>query len=226
MITRDLAGVDVVTAFDIKTFYSCTVSGFTCTCSAGSTVGALPNSYAGRIIDRLALGRSYRAVVIAPVAHGPVITCVESTAHLAYLALSVGLQHACTTGESGFVDFSTEDWPAEQPLQVVTTATSTGASYFSASAKEFSDNAAAIMTTALTSSTSTAYAALATSNIKAIDITDAKRYLRVLIQPRIESTGCAGPNMNVSASLVFGIPDEAPGIAPRGRVFVTSACSS
>src|SRR5688572_15468541 len=177
MITRDIAGVDIVHAFDQVNYYSCTVSGVTCTCQATAGASALASARAGRIIDRLALGRSYRAAVIAPAAYGVVMTSVESTAHLFYMDVSVGLQHACTTDASSFVDFSTEDWPAPQPLQIVTTATSTGASYYSASAKEFSDNSAAVMTTALTSSTSTSYAALATSNIKAIDITDAKRYL-------------------------------------------------
>lgn len=226
-ISRNFAGAEVVHAFDTKTFHSCTVSGFTCTCGAlGSTSYAEPYGHAGRILDRLGLRTDFASVKPIVSAYGNPLTSVESTAHLSYMAVTVGLQHSATTCLADFEDLSTGDWIPEQPLQVVTTATSTGASYYSREGSEISAAVAGAMSTALTSSTSTAYAALASYTPGAIALQGANRFIRMVIQPRIETTGCGGASMNVTGTLLFGYPQETPQSSLRGRVFVTSACTT
>lgn len=225
-ISRILAESEVVHGFDSKIFHSCTVSGFTSACGTGSTGGAFPFSHIGRIIDRFGLRANFNAVKPVISAYGNVLTSVESTAHDAYMALGIGLQHSATTCSADFADYSTGDWVAEQPLQVVTTATSTGASYYTAEGAEVSAAVAGALSTALSSSTSTAYAALASYTPSAFALQGANRFLRIVLQPRIETTGCGGSNMTVQGGLVFGYPDETPQSSLRGRVFVTSACST
>jgi hypothetical protein len=224
MITRHLAETQVVHAFDQVSFHSCTVSGLVCSCGAQDTGGALPFSYTGRLIDRLGLNRNFNAVVIAPSAYGA-LGASATACSIRYFGLSLGLQHAASTA-GPFVDYSTADWPAETALQGVSTATSTGDPYYSVGNASISANNAALLTTGLTTSTSTGYATYVGQNSGAIPLTGAARFIRIIVAPHIEATGCASPPLLVSASLVFGQPDSAPGVTPLGRVAVTSACST
>lgn len=226
MISRSQAGLEVVHAFDLKQFTSCTVSGFTSACGTVDTGGALPFSFAGRIIDRLGLRRNYNAVVPIISAHGTVNSSVESTALFNYQAIAVGVQHASATGGT-WADYSTEFWQAERPLVRVSTATSTADSFYSAEAAFISPNTAALMSSAASSSTSTGYSAYVSGPVGAIPISGAKRYLRMLVAPSINCTGCGGPVVNVMGSLLFGAPDAAPAATDiRARIHVSSACSS
>lgn len=225
MITRFVSETEAVSAFDNKTVHSCTVSGFTCSCGVASTGGALPYSLAGRIIDRLGLGKNFNSVKVVPVGLG-VIQCSATACSIQYIGVSMGVQHSATTCSGGFTDLSTGDWPAEQPFQVVTTATSTGDVYYGQEAGFVSQNTAGLLTTSPTTSTSTGYATLNTKGSGAISLAGAARFLRVVIAPHIETTGCGGSFANISAALLFGHPDEAPQTGFRARVAVTSACSS
>lgn len=224
MITRDLASVNSVHAFDQQIFHSCTVSGFTCTCAGPINSAAGATSYPGRLIDRLGLSRRYAAVKVAVAAYGDIQCSAGSTAMTNYMGLAVGLQHSATTCSGDFTDYSTGDWGVEEAFQVATTSTSTSA--WAYSAQQLSAVAAGVLTTALTTSTSTGYASFVGTGQTAIPLTGAKRFLRVVVAPHIETTGCGGSNMKVSAVLIFGSPEEAPVAAPLGRVHVTSACST
>lgn len=226
-ISRNFSGAEVVHAFDSKTFHSCTVSGFTCTCGAlGSTGYAEPYGYAGRIIDRLGLRADFAAVKPVVSAYGNILTSVESTAHFNYMDVTVGVQHSATTCLADFEDLSTGDWINDQPLQVVTTATSTSGTYYSRENAEISSAIAGALSTAASSSTSTAYAALASYTPGAFALQGASRFLRMIVAPRIETTGCGGSSMVVQGALLFGYPAATPQSALRGRVFVTSACTT
>lgn len=224
MITRDLASVNSVHALDQMAFHSCTVSGFTCTCAGPINSAVSTTAYPGRLIDRLGLSRRYAAVKVVVAGYGDIQASAGSTAMTNYMGIAVGLQHSATTCSGDFTDYSTGDWGPEEAFQVVTTATSTSSPFYNVQA--LSANAAGILTTALTTSTSTGYANFVGTGATAIPLAGAKRFLRVVIAPHIETTGCAGSNMKVSASLIFGIPEEAPVASPFGRVHVTSACST
>src|SRR3990167_7793475 len=226
MISRFLSDVVPVHALDQVSFHSCTVTGFVCSCGVGSTGGALPYSHGGRIIDRLGLSRRFAAVKIAVAGYGDIQCSAGSTAMTNYIGVAAGLMHSATTCAADFADYSAGDWPSEQAFQVVTTATSTSSPFYSAQGALLSANAAGALTTGLTTSTSTGYAALVDISSNAIPLTAAKRFIRVNILPHIETTGCGGSNAKMSAALIFGFPEEAPTDAPLGRVFVTSACST
>lgn len=228
MINRFLSEAEYVHAFDAVTFHSCTVSGFTCSCGAQDTGGALPFSYTGRLIDRMGLSRNFQAVKLVASAQGVIQTSgVGTTAMIQYLGLSLGLQHSATTCSGGFVDWSTGDWGGEQALQNVTTATSTASGLYTVAGATVSPvGLAQVLSTALTTSTSTGYAALASGGSNAIPITGAGRFIRIVVAPHIETTGCAGSNMTVTGGLIFGHPDAAAAPAPFARVFVTSGCST
>ena len=224
MITRGLSDVVPVHAFDQMTFHSCTVSGFTCTCAGPINSGVGTTAFGGRIIDRLGLSRRFSAVKIALAAYGDIQVSNGSTAMINYMGVAAGLQHSATTCSADFTDYSTGDWPGEEAFQVVTTATSTSSPFYSA--QQLSANAAGLLSTALTTSTSTGYAALHDNSSVAIPATAMKRFIRVVIAPHIETTGCGGSIMRVSGSFIFGLPEETPAADPSGRIWVTSACSS
>ncbi|MCR4375688.1 MAG: hypothetical protein NUW22_12645 [Acidobacteria bacterium] len=227
MITRFLDEAEAVTALDSVSYHSCNVAGFSCSCGGAlSTSGAIPFGYSGYMIDRLGLQRNFQSVKIVPTFKGVVQTSAAFTSYTAYLGVSVGLQHSATTCSEDFGDYSTGDWPGEQALQAMTTSTSTADQFYSVAGAAVSDQIAALMTTAARTSSSTAYAVLATYGIKAIPLTAAKRFVRVVVAPHLEATGCGGSNMTGGAVLIFGHPDEAPQTGLNGRVFVTSACST
>lgn len=225
MITRFVAETESVSAFDNVTFHSCTVTGFTCSCGTVDTGGALPNSYAGRIIDRLGLQKNFAAVKVVPSGFATFEASATSCT-INYVGVSLGVQHSSSTCSGGFTDLSTADWPAEQAFQRVSTATSTGDANYTQEAGFVSPNVASLASTAASTSTSTGYGTLNTYGSGAISLNSAKRYLRVLVAPHIETTGCGGSFASISASLLFGHPGEAPQTGLRARVAVTSACSS
>jgi hypothetical protein len=231
MISRSLAELDVVIAFDQKTFHSCTVSGFVCSCGSVDTGGALPNSYAGYIIDRLGLSRQYQAVLLGVYGSGSRQSSA-GTCTADYLGVSVGLQHSSSTCSGGFTDYSTGNWQTEQPFVWVTTATSTAASPFFSNEQSLLTvitqvPAATVMSTAASTTTSTGYAQLVSCPATALPLDGAKRFIRMIVAPHIETTGCAGSFAVIGGSLVFGAAEEAPSpFTIRGRVHVTSACTT
>lgn len=228
MISRGLAGLDLVPAFGQTQFHSCTVSGFVCTCGTVDTGGALPFSYAGRIIDRLGLSVNYQAVALAAWGSGSrqssAGTCTGD-----YMGVTVGIQHSSSTCSGGFTDYSTQNWNAEEPFVWVTTATSTAASpFFTAEQFAVTGNVAAtVLTTAASTTTSTGYTDLVAGPMTAVPLDGCKRFVRMLIAPRIETTGCAGSFANIGGAMIFGHGDTQPSANTiRARVHVTSACST
>lgn len=158
MITRPYDNALAITAFENKTFHSCTVSGFTCTCGAIGSV-AFPAGLAGPIIDQRALPEKFESVSLIAVANGAVQT--SDTPSVNYLGVALGLQDNATTCVGGWADYSTADWPAERGLQNVTTATSTGSNYYSVAGQQVATPLAGILSTATVAAggtTSTGYA--------------------------------------------------------------------
>jgi len=212
MITRDLAGAFVVPAFDLKTFKSCD-GGPSYTCGYNPT----DSGFNGRIIDRLGLPTQFNAATVVARCFG--VFEASSTGQLgsyrqSYMALSVGLDHNCSTG-AGWVAYATGQWSTEQALYLQSTASSWNQYLGTAT-----DTGNALCT-------STGFAiggAVAT-----FDLTGAKRYIRVVVTPVIHSSGCA-LQMPVTADIVFSQPQVAPlryGDIPDDAVIVvTSACST
>lgn len=229
MITRDLANTQSVGAFNAPAagdFHSCTVTGFTCTCGGfvSTDIGFL--GFGGRIIDRLGLRENFAAVVAAVQAKANVTTSAESTAMVKYYGLTIGLQHSSSTCSGGFSNYSTDEWVNDYPLVEVSTATSTGASFYSVEGADVAAASARLMTTGLTSSTSTGYAEYA-GRAPVFDLVGAKRYIRMMIAPHIEATGCGSPTLSVNGILIFGDPGAGPhSTSIRGRIHVTSGCST
>jgi len=229
MITRDLANLQVVGAFDSPAagdFHSCTVTGFTCTCGGfvSTDIGFL--GFGGRMIDRLGLRENFAAVAAAVKARANVATSVESTAMLRYYGVTIGLQHSSSTCSGGFSNYSTGQWVNDYPLVEVSTATSTGASYYTVEGADVAAVTARLMTTGLSSSTSTGYAEYAGPAAE-FDLCGAKRFIRMMVAPHIEATGCASPSLSVTGVLIFGDPGSGPHSTNiRGRIHVTSGCST
>ncbi len=229
MINRALAGVVAVTALDEKAFHSCTVSGFFCTCQPYTGAVALPFGLGGRIIDRLGLMDGYNTVAVVPSARGDRIgstTCYTDD----YVGLATGIQHSSTTCLGNFTDYSTDNWGPERGLLWVTTATSTGASgspAYNNEAALLGAPATQILSTSRVCSSSTGYLVHAGGVSTVVPADGLRRFIRVIVAPHIETTGCGGTNATVSAALLFGYPDKAlPTLAIRGRVHVTSACTT
>lgn len=227
MINRALAGLTPVAALQDTSFHSCTVTGYFCTCQPYTGASALGSGLGGQIIDRLGLVEGYNAVGVVPtvraVRQGST-TCYTDD----YVGIATGIQHSSTTCLGNFSDYSTENWAAERALVWVTTATSTSASpAYNNEAALMGAPAAQVLSTSRVCSSSTGYVVLAGGPITAVPADGLKRFIRVIVAPRIETTGCGGTYATVGASLVFGYPDKAaPGTAIRGRVHVTSACTT
>ena len=62
----------------------------------------------------------------------------------------------------------------------------------------------------------------------AFDLTGAKRFVRMVVTPRILATDCGTHlGVTVTGGITFTNPTEAPGnYAKSGRIIVTSACST
>ncbi len=247
MITRDLGNITVVSGFDDVAqggFRSCAGTGTgTCTCAGYLSTGIGLFGFGGYMIDRLGLKDNYSAVAVAIDARAEVGTSAASSVQLTYYAITAGLQHSSSTCSDGFTNLSTAQWITDRPLVIQTTSTSTG----SAGAAYFNGNEgflvatpqAVISSTVAGLTTSTGHARyLGEAPVFALD--EAKRFIRVVIAPNITTTGCATPALRVDASLIFGDPGGAPftiknvdgtestanGSRIRGRVHVTSGCST
>ena len=231
MISRHFGATEYVHAFNPVTYSPCGTVEVTA-CGTVDTGGALPFSFGGRIIDRLGLGRGYRAMMPVLTANGVIGTSAFLTCTIKYLGVEWGVQHSSTTCSADFADYSTADWRGEQALWVMTTSTTTGGAtgLYSSAHRQISDFNGGFLSTAPTTSSSTGYAMLVSGvTPEAIQLDGALRFLRLVVLPRIESTAGAcscGMNLTVGAGLLFGDADEAPPAAPRGRIHVTSACST
>lgn len=234
MITRELKNIQVVPGFHTPgsyaapaLFHSCTVAGFTSACGGPLSTDVGYYAWGGPIIDRLALNDSFNAVAVALNARADITTSVESTAMVKYYGLTIGLQHSSSTAASGFSNLSTGEWVIDYPLQQVSTATSTAAGLYTVEGAGVAASHAGLLSTALSSSTSTGYAVYV-GPAPVFSLEAAKRYVRAVVAPHIEVTGCGSPGLSVNGVLVFGYPGSGPAStdAPRGRVQVTSACST
>jgi hypothetical protein len=212
MITRDIAGVFVVPAFDLKTFKSCD-GGPSYACGYNPT----NSGFNGRIIDRLGLPTQYNSALV--VAESLAVFEASSSGQVgsfrqSYLGLSVGLDHNCSTG-AGWTAYATGCWSSEHALYLQSTA-STENQYL-ATATDTGN--------ALCTSTGFAIGGVAA----AFDLTGAKRYIRVVVAPTIHSSGCA-LQMPVTASVIFGAPTHAvkayADVPADAVIVVTSACST
>lgn len=217
MITRNLAGLYPVTGIVPMTFHSCTVAGFTCAC--GPSAYAFTGGWPGPMINRASLPESYQAVKVAVHGLGS-IQASATSCRIQYIGVSIGLQHACSTG-AGWTDYSTGDFVTDQAGYYVSTATSTADAWWN----ETRRIAYGALTTAQTTSTSTGLAEVRAS--ATFDLTGAKQYIRVVVAPRIETTGCGGSYVPLAGELIFGHPDVEPfSFADQSRVIVTSGCST
>ena len=230
MISRNLAGLVPVTAVNEAGWHTCAgVSAF-CTCQPYTGATALAFGLGGRIIDRLGLVEGYAAVAVVPTAAGNRIgstTCYTDD----YAGVATGIQHSSTTCLGGFTDYSTENWASERALVWVTTATSTGATgspAYNADAALLGAPASQVLTTGRVCSSSTGYLVLGGGPLTVVPTDGMKRFIRVIVSPHIETTGCGGTILTaVGASLIFGYADSAKaGTAIRGRIHVTSACTT
>jgi len=219
MITRDITGALYVPAFDQKTFGSCASPRFDHTCGynpiACDGVGTVRSGFNGRIIDRLALPTQFNSALV--VAQGMALVECCSTGQVGsyrtnYIGLAVGLDHNCSTG-AGWVAFATEAWSTEFPAFLQSTA-STWNQYLTTA----TDTGSALCT-------STGQALVSAFSV--FDLTNAKRYVRICVVPRIESSGCS-----VTVPIHGGILFHGAQVAPTpvfnadARIVVTSGCST
>ena len=212
MITRDVAQLRVVQGFEQGLSGATTTFGAGEQASAGNFVshsvfdascGSLngdstANLVAGNIIDRLGLGRNYNAVSVLATGSADLGT---SSVDAKFGALSAWLYHSSTTCADDFDRFSTDNEQARAKLFLLNT-TSTLASGF--------------MATSTAAATYGVFSATATGDARAdynahYSLAGAGRYLRphALVEAYASSSGGTAFN-NVSVSLAFGEPDEAP----------------
>lgn len=235
MITRDLASLQAVDGFNTPStgagnapapFHSCTVAGFTSACAGQLSTDVGYFAWGGVLVDRLGLTQRFSAVAALVRARAQVTTSAESTAMVKYYGVTIGLQHSSSTCSGDFENYSTGTWVEDYPLVQVSTATSTTGSFYTAEGAIVADAQAALMSTALTSSTSTGYAHYA-GPVPVFPLEGAQRYIRMVVAPHIEVTGCGSPGLFVDGVLLFGYPDTAPlSTSIKGRIQVTSACST
>ena len=234
MITRDVSQLQIVPAFRHQAmFVACGATNLgTCTCDAG-IAAAGSTWFPGYVIDRLGLTRLFNSVAVAPIAWAEVRVSDENARVQSY-AVGVGLQHTCTTGGT-WADLSTEEWIVDRGFWRQTTATATACAMYTAIQRDTADTLGGNLTTttstadgvnAVSGSSSTGYAYY--SGPPAVfDLTKAKRYLRVLVRPVINSTACDSGRMHLSAAAIFGEPSESPAPSqPVKRILVTTGCST
>ncbi len=212
MITRDLAGTFVVPAFDLKTFKSCDTAP-----SVSCGYNPTDSGFNGRIIDRLGLPTQFNAAMV--VARCFAVFEASSTGQVGsfrqdYMALSVGLDHNCSTG-AGWTAYATGMWSSEQAL------------YLQSTASTWNQYLATATDTGNALCTSTGFAIGGATAV--FDLTGAKRYIRVVVTPVLHSSGCA-LQMPVTADLIFAHGVNAPvayaDIPADTVIVVTSACST
>lgn len=235
MITRDVAQLQVVPGFQHNAkFVTCENLVGTCTC-AGGVAGAGTTWFPGFMIDRLGLTQQFNSLLVAPVVYADIASSDNAgNARARYYGIGVGLQHTSATGGT-WADYSTGAWITDQGLWSQTTATATAChTFYTAVQRDTADTLGGIMATATSTtpglslnagSSSTAIAYYSGPGAK-FDLTGAKRYVRVLVRPRIEALACAQGLMHISAAAIFGEPAEAPVVSPVKRILVTTACAT
>lgn len=238
MITRDIQQLQVVPAFvHAARFHTCTFNGVTsvaCAAGGSSAIGSsefLP----GFIIDRLGLSRNYNSLMVAPLVWGDYAT---TGAGIFWAGLSFGVMDASASGGT-FAAYSTADWVVSRGLWAQTTATSTSGNIFSAVQRDVgltsnigigavlsstTSTGGGVTITSLTTSTGFCYYAGPGASFS---LQGAKRFVRVVIRPHLETTGCGAGTLDVRAAAIFGEPDEAPSpTGPAKRILVTSGCAT
>jgi hypothetical protein len=231
MITRDVAQLRTVLGFSQQPSTATatadgaegpgTMSGKTITkcfsifaASCGTLNGdSTANLIAGRIIDRLGLGRGYNAVNVSAVAN---IEIGTSTVDAKFAAVSAWLYHSSTTCADDFDRFSTEQEKAR------------GKAFVYYGPNTTSTLASGFMATTTAVGTFGTFSATATGRAHAdynahYDLTGAGRYLRpyVLLEMYASSSG-GSQATGVAVSLVFGQPDEAPRTTTSTGRLITS----
>lgn len=197
-----MSGVGVMKSFSI----------FAASC--GSLNGdSTANLIAGRIIDRLGLGRGYNAVGVSAVASFEIGT---STLDTKFGAISAWLYHSSTTCADDFDRFSTEHEKARGKAFV-----HYGPSATSTLAGGFMATSTSVGTFGTFTATATGRAVADYNAVYPLD--GASRYLRpyVLLESYASSSG-GSQALGVSVHLVFGEPDEAPRTTTSTGTIVTS----
>lgn len=195
MITRDIGQIKPVLGVDAYAYDA------SCGGLGGGTSTALFT--AGRIIDRLALGRNYNSVQVHAGAKFDIGT---STLDTCYGAISAWLYHSSTTCAADFDRYSTDNEKARAGAFGYSgpSTTSTLAGGFMATACTTSTASA----TGYFSATSTgfAYADYAAN----YSLSGANRYLRPYAISEVYSSSSGGGVIRGVVDLLFGEPDEAP----------------
>ena len=211
MITRDIAQGFVVPAFwNNARFHSCTVAGYTCYKDGATSAIGTSEFFPGFVIDRLGLPGAFRSMGVAPLLFGDYGVSEPTNGTAIAATLSIGVMHASASGGT-YAAYSTGSWMVSQPLWRQTTSTSTAAPLFSAVQRDVG-NTSEIGTGGLTStSTSTAAGASAVAGTSSTSflyyagpmadfaIDGAKRFIKVVIRPQFETTGCASGSFALSA---------------------------
>ncbi len=209
MITRDVAQLRTVVAFDqVPTTATATDAGgrnahkssYTIVdASCGSLNGdSTANLLTGVIVDRLGLGRNYNSVDVSVSATADIGT---TTKDAAFVAVSGQLWHSSTTCQDDFNELATGPRKPRAPVFLLNTTSTLASGY---------------MATSTAVGTFGVFSATATGSGRAdydshYDLTPAGRFLQ--LKPLVEAyASSSGGSMvpHLSASLVFGEPDEAP----------------
>jgi hypothetical protein len=171
------------------------------------------NLIAGRIVDRLGLGRGYNNVAVSAVAN---IEIGTTTLDSKFAAVSAWLYHSSTTCADDFDRFSTD---SEKPR---------GKGFVHLGPSTTSTLASGFMATSTAVGTFGTFSATATGRAHAdynafYDLAGAGRYLRpyVLLEMYASSSG-GSQATGVAVSLLFGGPDEAPRTTTSTGVLITS----
>ncbi len=235
MISRDLANLQHVHAFNGPTsvakllpFFACTdtdPASFTCIDSGVLSTAALGDlGFGGRIIDRLGLRQNYNAVI--PLVDAWAEVYASSTViKNRYLAVNVGLQHSSSTCSADFANLSTDLWKGRRPLTLITNTTVSCSAFWSCTNTDAFDLQSTVQSGLLTTvnTTSTGYAVLISGPETVFSLGAAKRYLRMVVAPVSMATGSdTGTGLHVVGSLLFGEADQGPAETTlRGRTVVT-----
>ena len=196
MITRDVASLRVVHGVDFDQYDA----------SCGGLLGATSTALhaAGRIIDRLGLGRNFGSVLVHVGAYADLGT---STLDPVYAKVGAWLYHSSTTCAEDFDRYSSEDEKALQALFVIgntDTCAATAPGYM----------ATATSTGAVGGSsggyTATATDAAAGDYWAAYELSAANRYLRPYLVALVAASSSGGTVMSAYLDLIFGDADQAP----------------
>lgn len=189
MITRDVGQARAIAAFKSLSFDA----------SCGSLNGdSTTNLLQGFVIDRLGLGRGYSSVLVE--AHVDADIGTSTAADGKFVAISAQLWHASTTCAGDLSLFSTQGL-VRQPAFVFNGPNTT------------STLASGYMATSTSVGTFGTWTATATGFGRAsfavpYSLAGAHRYLSVHVLPEAYSSSSGGSALRVSASLIFGEPDD------------------